>query len=201
MPETLRRIVGNGSYPAPWWDRPLIPLIGPFRRHHRHDPAPATLLVLAAPRLNPLLLLKEPDVVFVLLLNGFVYVVFVAMQATTFVLIQTAFPNLSLPEIGLCFAPFSVGCIVGTLVTGKLLDRQYQKDRAKWEQEQPILEKSDSKRTYSTEEELTFPIEKARLKSAMAYNLILTVMAIPYGWMLQRKVNLAGPLIFQFVGE
>lgn len=150
--------------------------------------------------MNPFLFFREPDVIFMLLANGLVYALFVSMQSTTSLLLQRAYPFLTETDIGLCFLPMGAGCLGSTLVTGRLLDWQYKKDRAAWEAEQRRgMEKPDA--PIPKELEITFPLEKARLKGALAYTTAVAGVGVAYGWTLEKKVPLAVPLIVQFIGE
>ncbi|KAG8896996.1 hypothetical protein FRB99_008526 [Tulasnella sp. 403] len=165
LPETLRRVVGNGSTPAPWWDRPLIPIIGPFRLG-RKPPAPAEIANTESPgrpRYNPFRFFLQLDVDVMLFANAEVYGVFIAMQASLSLLLQEAYPFLNQTSIGLCFLPMGVGALFSSLMTGRFLDWQYRKDRASWEQERRRLRRmanEDPDAPFTQEDELTFPIER-----------------------------------------
>ncbi|KAG8909707.1 hypothetical protein FRC01_006777, partial [Tulasnella sp. 417] len=138
LPETLRRIVGNGSQPAPnWWSRPLIPVIGP---HSRRKPLQQESTSTLAPqakrpiRPNPFLLFLEPDIIFMLLSTGLTYCLFVTIQSTTSLLFQEAYPSLSEMAVGLCFLPMGLGAFVSSAFTGKQLDWEYKRCRRQWEE-------------------------------------------------------------------
>lgn len=195
-------MVGNGSILAPWWDRPLIPLIGPYRRSQSHITPTTTPSSPPSSKkiINPFLFFRELDVVFMLLANGLVFALWVSIQATTSLLFENAYPYLDQSTIGVCFLPMGAGAFSSSLITGRLLDWQYRKDRAIWEEEQRKgMEKPDA--PIPREVEVTFPVEKTRLKWAMAYTSAIVVVSIGYGWAVDRKVNLAVPLILQFICE
>lgn len=154
-------------------------------------------------KVNSFLLFKEPDVIFILVANGLVYGLTVGIQASSSLLFQTAYPSLSLSEIGLCFLPLGVGCLISTLVTGKFLDRRYKKDRRAWEirkkrEREEAGEKVDA--PWSEDDELTFPIERARLKLGAFYTFCVCAVSIGYGWVLDRQGPLAVALVLQFIG-
>ena len=46
-----------------------------------------------------------------------------------------------------------------------------------------------------------FPLEYARLRTMPAYFAIFVVVAIGYGWCLQAKVSLAGPLVLEVISK
>ncbi|KAG8934506.1 hypothetical protein FRC01_002238 [Tulasnella sp. 417] len=201
MPETLRRVVGDGTIRAPPWGRPILPLFPLIRRQRKASPADPSEASKKT-KINPFLLFKEPDVIFILVANGLVYGLVVGIQASSSLLLQTAYPYLSLYEIGLCFLPLGAGCLISSLVTGKLLDWQYKRDRRLWEirkkrEREEAGEKVDS--PWSEEDELTFPIERARLKLGTFYTVSVCVVSIGYGWVLDRYGPLPVALILQFI--
>lgn len=51
-----------------------------------------------------------------------------------------------------------------------------------------------------TKEE-NFPIERARLRTVPVMLVVYAACVIGYGWCLQRRVSLAGPLVLQFFSE
>lgn len=209
LPPTLRLMVGNGSIQAPAWDRPLIPIIGPHRHKansHPSVPPDPKISQNHGSGANPFLFFLELDVLLILLANGVIFGLLSAVQASASLLLQRAHPNLTQTTIGLCFLPLGFGCLFGALATGKQLNWQYAKERAKWEIEmRQKREENDTKvdadAPWTAEEELMFPKEKARVGWAFAYGIIASLAAIAYGWVLQAGTPLAVPLVFLFFGE
>lgn len=83
--------------------------------------------------------------------------------------------------------------VVGGIVTGRALDRDYraiQKSLMMGKGKEEGMEKG-------TEED--FPIERARLRTMPLYLAVYVVCTIGYGWAVQTRVNLAVPLILQIV--
>ncbi|KAG8878589.1 hypothetical protein FRB97_002371 [Tulasnella sp. 331] len=217
LPETLRHIVGDGSILAPWWDRPLIPVIGPYRRRLHEDTkeesnqsSATSAGKQASTRMNPLRLLLQLDVVIMLFCSSLSFALFTAMQAVTSVIFQRTYTYLDETFIGLCYLPTGLGMMAGSFLTGRLLDRIYVKDRKAWMDSQAVDgagdEKGAEKRRMDTldervkqELELSFRLEYVRLKSSVVYSLLLGAMALAFGWMVEQKVQLAGPLIMQFI--
>lgn len=109
------------------------------------------------------------------------------------------YPYLSQTSIGLCFLAIGGGMVLGTTVTGRILDYQYR-----------VLKEKIARKANETKEaqgaadllkEENFPIEWARLQSAPAYLLIITAATVGYGWCLRRGVSLAVPLILHIISE
>lgn len=188
LPETLRAMVGDGSIPPPRLYRPPLPIIG---RHTTVSSMPRP------PRKafqNPFVLFTYPDVITILVLNGVIYAVFYGVTASLSSLFKTDYPFLSETDIGLCFLSVGSGMVVGSSITGKLLDRDYRITRAN------VISTATSDQ--DREERLSefgFPIEKARLRSMPFYLIIYTAVIAGYGWCLQQRVHISAPLILQFI--
>ncbi|KAM5540996.1 hypothetical protein V8D89_005307 [Ganoderma adspersum] len=196
IPETLRAMCGNGSVPPPKAYMPLIPIIGPKSQEPDYSSRGARRGFA-----NPLLLLLYPDVALLLFFNGLVYSEFYAITATISTLFQTTYPFLNETNIGLCFLANGGGMLVGGIITGKLLDADYR--RIKRRTLQRLDSRNAEKFLDEDEDAVTkdehFPLERARLRTMPAYFAIFIVVAIGYGWCLQAKVSVAGPLVLQVI--
>ncbi|KIJ66317.1 hypothetical protein HYDPIDRAFT_86715 [Hydnomerulius pinastri MD-312] len=192
LPETLRQRVGDGSIIPPLLYRPLIPLVGVGRKD------PAAKKPDLRPLSNPLLLFTHLDVINLLVFNAILYSVFYAVNTTISTLFQTTYPFLTETDIGLCFLSIGGGMMIGSLVTGKLLDLDYKKIKA---QLVKLAEADPDKRL--TAEDVTkdenFPIERARLRTMPIYLAIFVIGCAGYGWCLERHVNIAAPLVIQMI--
>ncbi|VUC28247.1 unnamed protein product [Clonostachys rosea] len=95
-------------------------------------------------------------------------------------------------QIGLTFIANGVGCIMGTLITGKILDSDYRRVKASYESR---IEAS----TGSPKE--PFPIEKARLRLVPIFSFIQSLSIILFGWTINYsdKVHIAVPIISTFI--
>ncbi|KAI0034181.1 MFS general substrate transporter [Vararia minispora EC-137] len=190
LPETLRAIVGDGGVIPPPIYRPLIPVVA--RKIPRDSERPPH-----KPFRNPLLLFTYPDVIVLLVFNGTLYSLFYAVTASISTLFEDAYPFLNTTDIGLCFLAIGGGMVIGTVLNGKLLDRDYQVIR-----HELIRKLEDTKKEATLEDiikEDKFPIEKARLRSTLVYSTLFVACSIGYGWCIQAKVSLAGPLILQVI--
>ncbi|PCH33996.1 MFS general substrate transporter [Wolfiporia cocos MD-104 SS10] len=198
MPETLRAIVGDGSIPPPRIYHPLIPVIG--RSRQKSDSEELVERPPRRPFRNPFVLLLYPDITLLLFFNGSVSAVFYAVTASISTLFQTTYPYLTEIEIGLCFLAIGGGMLIGGLITGRVLDYEYRRVKTQMiaAQEEQVDPEKRIKPDEVTKEE-HFPIERARLRLMPYYFGVFVVTCVAYGWVLHTKVNLAGPLILQFV--
>ncbi|OSX67227.1 hypothetical protein POSPLADRAFT_1051377 [Postia placenta MAD-698-R-SB12] len=198
MPETLRAFVGDGSVPPPRLYLPLIPVIG----RSRQNVTPQDPSTRPAPRRfnNPFVLFLYPDITLLLLFNGIVYAVFYGVTTSISTLFKTTYPYLTETEIGLCFLAIGGGMLIGGVFTGRLVDKEYK--RAKRQMLAAQEKETDPEKRLSPEDvtkEEHFPIERARLRLMPLYLGIFVVICIGYGWALDKKANIAAPLILQFV--
>ncbi|KAJ3472685.1 hypothetical protein NLG97_g10791 [Lecanicillium saksenae] len=94
-------------------------------------------------------------------------------------------------HIGLTFIANGVGCMAGTLVTGKILDADYRRVKAKFQ----------TPESAEDEDEKSFPIEKARLRLLPVFSLLQCLSILLFGWTIQypRKVPIAIPIVSTFV--
>ncbi|KAJ7090815.1 MFS general substrate transporter [Mycena belliarum] len=187
LPETLRTIVGNGSIPPPAIYNPVVPITG---RHSKKDPAAAAERYAATRKTfqNPLRLLLHADVALLLLLSGVIYSLFYAVTASISTVFHNTYPQLNETELGLCFLAIGGGMVLGTLFCGKVLDWDYQRVRRS-------IPVAQGQTVEAGKPDETFPIEKARLRLVPALLFIYVVSCIGYGWCIERRTHIAGPLV------
>ena len=145
--------------------------------------------------LDPFLFLLEKDVACTLSFGAVIYTVWSMMTtSTSFLLIE--YFGLSTLQIGLCFIPNGVGCVIGSLVAGQKLDSDFKaaEDSYRYQWDLPhshTLPKKDLPRN--------FPLEHSRLAQLanMVYSFIFAILV--YGFSLCPQATLALPLIAQFV--
>ena len=188
----MRRLVGNGSILPPKIYRPLVPLVGRERQGIVSDRAPHP------PLKNPLRILIYLDVLVLLLFNAIQYAIFYAFIATLSTLSKSTYPHLSETEIGLCYLAPGSATIIGAYVHGKILDRDFRFLKEKLIQEREALTGASVRSDDTTSEE-NFPIEKVRMKRVIVELFVCVACCASYGWCLQHKVNLAAPLVLQFI--
>lgn len=199
LPETLRTIVGNGVYaPRRWIHRsPLQSLWTPRdglqksqptiedAKERADAPAPAPAPAVRPYRLRdtllPVLLLGKRDVSLSVAFLSLHYTVWQMVMTATATLFGTVY-GLSVLDIGLCFISSGAGCMVGTLVLGRLLDKDYARIKAS-----------------SAAEGIPLSTARARLRTAWLYSVIQVAMTLLFGWTIDRRVHIAAPIVSLFV--
>ena len=197
LPETCRKVVGDGSIPPPRLNQSVTGFIRErqrikagvivdaaqqeaVRKNYRlRFPNPLSTLVIAGDKESGL----------ILFCGGLLIAI---MYATT-----TGIPYLfgkiygfDELQLGLVYIPFGAGSLISALSTGKAVDWNYRR----------YAKKHGMPLTKNRHQDLTnFPIEKARLEVALPLLYIGNVGSIAYGWTLNYQTNLAGPLILLFV--
>ena len=192
FPETLRSIVGDGSTTPPRYGRALIPIVGRHNRGIDNDLPPPK------PLANPFRIFLNIDVDAVLLCNGIINAVFYAVIASISSLFDEIYTFLNTTDIGLCFLSIGGGLVAGSVVTGKILDKEYRNVKASYEKK--LTAQGNPAEDTNAKDE-NFPIEVARFRTMPLYCVILAAGCVGYGWCLDKKVNLSGPLILLFISE
>ncbi|KAK0246309.1 major facilitator superfamily domain-containing protein [Armillaria nabsnona] len=187
LPETLRSLVGDGSVVPSKLYRPLIPVVGKTTSDLSFARPPPK------PFRNPLRILNNLDIVLVLSVNAVINSLYYGVTASMSTLFSEAYPSLNQTQIGLCYLAMGGGMLFGSYVLGRVLDREYGKSRRSVMAVQGLgnMEKSE------TGIEDNFPIEKARLRLVPFSMLIFAACCAGYGWCVQERVNLSGPLLLQ----
>lgn len=200
LPETLRSLVGNGSgyanpTPLQWWRH---------RRQHqanKNDKEPETekqTSQTSSPLrsfvqwfiglFQPLTYAKEMDILMLLILYMMQYAAFYTVT-TSLPYLFTSIYNLNETMVGLSYFPSGVGCIVGSVLQGKILNRDYKKMQARF---------APSGKENSTCK-LHMPLEHARLRTVWIHALIFNVLLVVYGWCLYVKAHISAILIIHFI--
>ncbi|KNZ75019.1 Quinidine resistance protein 2 [Termitomyces sp. J132] len=195
LPETLRSIVGDGSVLPSLIYRPVIPIIRKRGESCYESVSPKKGMQ------NPFRLLMYVDIIMLLVLTALVCAVYYGYIATISTLFVTAYPFLSETEIGLCYLAIGGGMVIGSICNGKLLDWQFRKFSEKVGGRYPAENGPEPVRVPGGKQNvpLHFPIEQARLRFLPILLVLLVVCSAGYGWCIEKKVNLAAPLIIQIV--
>ncbi|KAL2022130.1 hypothetical protein VTK56DRAFT_5959 [Thermocarpiscus australiensis] len=199
VPETARNIVGNGSIPPPALNASFMSQRYWRKRRRDHeaqagqDPLPEPKkLPLKVPIPNILaavVIIFEKDVgPLMLFMSLFVmanYAVMVPIQDV--IRRRHDFNDL---QVGLCYIPFSVGSVVGSVIAGKLLNWNYARV-ARSIGVSPDRKRGDDLRK--------FPIERARLDLMWPFTALAVATIAVWGWVVTAGVSLAAPLVILFL--
>ncbi|PKS06157.1 hypothetical protein jhhlp_007474 [Lomentospora prolificans] len=190
LPETLRSVVGNGSrvplnilakYPLKFYQRTTK--VKWTAGAESSSPGPQKHVDVTGPFRILVTKYATPIVIFV--------AIYYAVWQTSLTAVASLFKEqygLSDTHIGLSFIANGVGSILGTLVTGKILDFDYRRIKKQHE-------------SLPNADELDFPIEKARLRLVPIFSLLQCMSIALFGWTVQfpNKVHIAIPIISTFV--
>ena len=197
LTETCRKVVDDGSVPPPKWSRCYINREVEKRLIAEGKPIPYDKRTdLASKRKvrfpNPLATVKIVFTKEVGYALGYIGIVTCGYYATT-ALIPSQFGTIygfNQIQIALCYLPLGCGSLFAGLTRGTLIDSRY-----KYHAKRLNFPLEKNRRVDLS----NFPIERARLEVALPMLALGSACIIGFGWMLQGKVNLAGPLVFLFV--
>ncbi|KAF7874213.1 hypothetical protein EAF04_002885 [Stromatinia cepivora] len=197
MPETCRKIVGDGSIPPPKWSRCLTNILDEHKLLNQGiTPDYAKRDELAAARKlrfpNPLATLRivyEKEAALLLFYAGIVYAGFYAIISGMPSQLHDIYGYDDL-KVGLMYLPISGGCLVAAFTQGKIIDWSYFREARR-------LGITVMK---SRQQDLShFPIEKARLQVGFPMIILASLSTITYGWLMHFRVNIAGPCVILVV--
>lgn len=173
LPETARSVVGNGTNAPPKWSTPLIPNV--MRPWENLPPEPSTIIHRKKGFPNPLkalIVLSRPDTAISITAGSILYMIFCASHASLSTVLIDIY-NLNELEAGLIYLPYGVSCLVSTLMSGKLIDRDYQ----------IVARKHNFPINKVSGDDLSrFPIEEARMRSIFVPTFLAMFSMIGYGW-------------------
>ncbi|TKY88092.1 hypothetical protein EX895_003188 [Sporisorium graminicola] len=177
--ETLRVLVGNGRASTSGIYRPLV-----------QPKLVASAAIAPRPKMNsplqgpldfgfhrPFLVFARPETSLAILAFSMVYASYYLSSSSLPYLFKMTY-GLDELLIGVCFVPSGVGCAVGTVLAGKILDWDYRR----------ALNKN----------KLTVKVTRARLQSAWIYLPCYAASLLAYGWCVQVHTHIAAPIVFQF---
>ena len=74
-------------------------------------------------------MLVYPDVLVLLTFNSTYYAVMYGVTASLSVIFEDIYPNLTQTDVGLCFIGLGGGMLIGSWLSGKLIDSYYRNVR------------------------------------------------------------------------
>lgn len=197
LPETCRKVVGDGSIPPPPLNQNVTDLVRQRHRvkkghvvdsaqlesvrknYHLSFPNPLSTLFIVADRENAL----------ILFCGGLIVALLYAVTTGVPSLFGRIYKFDEL-QLGLVYIPFGGGSLISAFTTGKMIDLNYRRH----------ARRNGFPLTKNRHQDLTnFPVEKARLEVALPLLYFSVLGLIGYGWVLDFETNLAGPFILLFV--
>ncbi|KAI9490879.1 major facilitator superfamily domain-containing protein [Zychaea mexicana] len=204
LPETLRSLVGNGSgyanpTPIQWWrhrqeqknktqqqiDEEKRQSTATFASRKKKKTKSWTQWFLGP--VQPLLYAKEKDILLLLVYYSVQYASCYAVTTSVPFLFSKLY-NLNEVMLGFSYFPNGIGCIVGSIVQGKILNRDYQRMRRR----------SSTMPSTTQHIDLDLPIEHARMRTVWIHSLIFNILLVVYGWCLYVGAHIAIALSIQF---
>ncbi|KAK8034733.1 hypothetical protein PG993_009728 [Apiospora rasikravindrae] len=189
LPETQRRVVGNGSWKTKGVYKSFLPFLRPgdttvhvegaVSKRVCHFPNPFTCL--------PILLDKAS--LLTILITAVNYAVKMTLQTSLGTLGVETY-NLTYLQSGLTYLPSGVGGGIGSFIAGKLLDRTYEKTKTRLKAE---------KGGQLDKQSLDFPLESARLQGVYILSIIGSLGTVGYGLGLMTRTHISVMLIMQFL--
>ncbi|EGZ77051.1 MFS general substrate transporter [Neurospora tetrasperma FGSC 2509] len=206
LPETLRRVAGNGTVPLkgihrPFFDRQLRQRYWIERDATREEdditapPPKLTCSTLFA----SFRFMAEKDVIVTLFFGAIVYTVWSMVTSSTTALFQPRF-GLGDLQTGLIFIPNGIGCICGSLLSGKIMNRDYKIVETSYRASHHLSISVEINRKKLAD----FPISRARLRSSLYFVIPFIICVAGYGFAITssrlgtEKKAMALPLVLQF---
>lgn len=197
MPETCRKIVGDGSIPPPKLNMSLTDHIRYKNRAKAGMPINLTeqeelrknyKLTIPNP-MSTLRVLVDPEAALILLPTGIALACFYAISTGASSAFKAVYGFNDL-QISLMFLPIGGGSLVSATTTGKMVDWNFRRYARLYNF--PVEK--------NRQRDLTnFPIEKARLQICLPLFWIGAATIAGYGWMMDHHISIAGPIILLFI--
>ncbi|PLB55345.1 putative MFS multidrug transporter [Aspergillus steynii IBT 23096] len=203
LPETLRSVVANSSRtPSNPFTR--YPLTGYQKwtsiqwkqEEEPSHPAPRKEIDVTGPLRILISKLAAPIIIYL--------AIYYSVWQMSITVMSTLFKDrygLSEIQIGLTFIANGVGSMVGTLVTGKILDADYRRVKQNFESSLSDIETEPNSSGAGIDREEEFPLEKARLRLVPIFSLLQCISIILFGWTIQYpdRVHIAVPIVSTFI--
>ncbi|EXJ73450.1 uncharacterized protein A1O5_03210 [Cladophialophora psammophila CBS 110553] len=193
LPETLRSIAGDGSVRLRGFlYRPVLPLLVDEPTGRTEADLGGRAAFSWAAVFQPLKSLLAKDVFVTLFFGSIVYAVWSMMTASTTKLFKEHY-NLSNVQLGLAFVPSGLGCVVGSIATGVLLDHDYKKTEKEYRKRRKLPPSTKiNPRDFSD-----FPVERARLRNLWWVVMLFIGTLAAFGFSLGTDIDL--PFLLQFI--
>jgi MFS family permease len=176
LPETQRKIAGNGSIPLAGFHKPWSYFCRPPEewRHGTRPQSPKLEKLSWKKIIEPLMYIFRKDILVLLSWGALVYTIWSMVTSSTTTVLLKTFPDLTQWQIGLCFLPNGVGCVLGSICTGRLMDRAFKRAEAQYKEEHGL-------KNLDVKAQQDFPFERARLSLMPYFTVIFIVSMALYG--------------------
>ncbi|CAH0033886.1 unnamed protein product [Clonostachys rhizophaga] len=201
LPETQRTVAGNGSIPLSGFKKPFTYWIQPpkeWATESKQTLEPSKVRPSLKEVFAPLGYIFEKDIAALLSWGAIVYTAWSMVTSSTTTALLRGYPFLNQWQIGLCFLPNGLGCVLGSLSTGRLLDRSFKSVEEQYKKERRVS-------TVNIKKDREFPFERARLPMVPYFSIAFVISMALYGPSFElndihrfQSSNLAAPLILQF---
>ncbi|KAI0173284.1 MFS general substrate transporter [Hypoxylon sp. FL1284] len=188
VPETGRKVVGNGSVPPRGWNMTLIDYIRSKRQPQNQSSSQERQKIRFPNPFNTLAVLRNKDMALVLGFNAIVYIAFILTTST----LSSQFAEIygfNDIQLSLCYLPIGAATTIASISNGYVANWNFRRIAKK------MGVTIDRKRGNDLR---GFPIEKVRLQIAYPYLLIGGLIYIGYGWALHFETPVAVPLVLLF---
>ncbi|KMU77281.1 hypothetical protein CISG_06322 [Coccidioides immitis RMSCC 3703] len=202
LPETLRSIVANGGCtPSNWFARYPLNIYQRLTRvtwnpKEAHQQLTTTKRVQV---LGPFRILIRKDAAPIIVFLAIYFAVW-QMSITAMSTLFGELYGLSEFHIGLTFIANGTGGIIGTVITGKILDIDYRHVQAKYTSHHGLTEPGSTRPRVIREND-DFPLEDARLRRIYIFLLLQCMSILLFGWTVQfpENVHIAAPIVSTFI--
>ncbi|KAG4288563.1 hypothetical protein FPRO06_06215 [Fusarium proliferatum] len=124
--------------------------------------------------IEPLTYILRKDVLVLLSWGALVYTIWSMVTSSTTTVLLKTFPDLTQWQVGLCFLPNGIGCVIGSVCTGQLMDRAFKRAEARYKQEHGLV-------NVDVKSCRDFPFERVRLSLLPYFSVIFIVSVGLYG--------------------
>lgn len=196
LPETKRTLVGNLSIkPKNFLNRAPIFLLKPVQRSFKYDNPDLCTLDQNVPKLDLTSALKitaQPEILLSLFPAGLQFAMWTLMLSAISSELSMDPYNYKLTIIGVCYLPAGIGGLVGSFVTGRIIDIFYRRMTRKFE---------EGKENGTIPQEAKFNVIRARLLAGVPQNFIAVVSFLLFGWSVDKGWKLPAVLITSCVSS
>lgn len=191
FPETGRKVVGDGSIPPPKWNRCLTDIWRakkalPKDLESKPD-KPTTPIHSKLNFFATLSIVRDPVTAMLLFNISINYAAFYAVNTSLTVQFGKIY-HLDSTTQGLLFIPQAVGSLCAAVWNVKIVDRWYRRHA-----ERAGIPTDKKKQINFLTSKM--PIERARIELAIPMVAAMAILMIVYGWLLQARVHIAGPIV------